>query len=211
MRHLIFHLTTVSLVWLGAACYAPAQSPVPPVPVDVGNLASDGGGEWNYLVRPLAPHETAPSSLLFTANPLDFPTPPVTPAQASIPLHAGIPLVLVVPNSGGLVPAGLEVTHQIDQHQIDLHITRSYGLGGPAPWDLLGFEYLHPLGPLDAGDYTLNMTFLSTYESSPSTIITGFLPFTVMAIPTPATAGLLIPLVIATLMVNHLVARRSPS
>lgn len=185
-------LLAVTIV-LSTASSSRAQDPSTPTPIDVGDLTSDGAGGWNYLVRPLAPGEMAPSTIEFIATPLEVPLPPATPAQVDVEMLEGRPLTLVIPNSAPLSPAGLEISQVRNGYEIDIHVARSYGNGMDAPADLLGFEYLHPLGPLDAGDYRLNMTFASSYGTAPSTLITGFLNFSVVAIPSPATLTLMLP------------------
>ncbi len=175
-----------------------AQTESLPVPIDVGDLTSDGAGGWNYLVRPLAPGETVPAKMFLPSDPFEIMLPPATPAQSDIALHAGEALVLVVPTFGNSSEIDVDVTHELVGDQLNAQIQRTFGPETGALWAPSAFEYLHPLGPLEAGGYTLHMTFISSDSdsTSPPTVITGFLTFTVTAIPNPATLGMLLPAVV---------------
>ncbi|HVT29790.1 MAG TPA: hypothetical protein VHE81_17360, partial [Lacipirellulaceae bacterium] len=74
---------------------------VEPQNTDLGNIASDGSGGRQPIVRPL---EAADVGHLWTFFPPHFQLPdiysaptPATPAQSDVVLRAGMPLVLVLP------------------------------------------------------------------------------------------------------------------
>jgi hypothetical protein len=188
MRFLL-HLAVI--IALTIASSADAKAPFMPAAIDVGDLTSDGAGGWNYLVRPLEEGETAPRQIFFPLDPVDESLPPATPAQASVAILAGQPLVLVLPNSPG--SGDLVVEHTVVGDEIFVQIERTTSGPTDVLWPSLPFEYLHPLGKLDSGDYTLHMTFHSSDGFDPPLVLSGFLSFTVAAIPTPGTFGLVAP------------------
>jgi hypothetical protein len=51
-------------------------------------------------------------------------------------------------------------------------------------------EYLHPIGPLDAGEYrlTLNLATSSVFDSTEPSIATGYIDFVVHPVPEPSAA-----------------------
>src|SRR5690606_24951147 len=120
------------------------QAPFMPAPIDVGNLASDATEPWQYVVRPLAPGEIAPGEIIYPGPPVDLTNPPSTPAQSSLTLREGEPLVFVVPNTGYSL-MDVEVMHEIDGHEIDAIISRTYGrVSDDSDGNFSIIEYLHP-------------------------------------------------------------------
>jgi hypothetical protein len=195
-----FIILLIAIISCSVVGHATALAPFMPAPVDVGDLTSDGSGGWNYLVRPLAPGETAPSDVYYPSDPSQNDLPPITPAQSSIALVEGEPLVLVLPNMLGL---DMAVEHQVVDDQIHAFIYRTFGGETDVLWQPRALEHLHPLGPLDAGNYTLNLMFITSEDMTPPMLLAGFVSFTVTPIPSPGTLGMALPAVAIGLLASR--------
>ena len=166
-----------------------------PQTFDLGDIASDGSAGRQNHVRPLEPDEVGHAWKFFPPHlqlPEVFPDPtPATPAQQSIFLTEGSPLVLVIPQLAHFpTGANVSVEHQLDGREIIVQASIHYlpfataTIYGP-------HEYLMLIGLLDPGEYhlTFNLSQTSDY-SDQVTLMSGFMDFVVHPIPEPSSAVL---------------------
>ena len=179
----------------GQSAFSQDSFQLPPNPqvFDVGNLASDGTGGRQMIVRPLEPREVGLAWIFFPPHwqlPETFPDPtPATPAQRSVFLTEGTPLVLVIPQLAHF-PSGatIGISDEFNDSNIGVHASIHYlnfvtaTIYGP-------HEYLLPLGSLSQGVYHLTFDLTQSNEGSDQmTISNGYLNFVVNPVPEPATA-----------------------
>lgn len=159
---------------------------------DVGNLASDGSGGRQPIVRPLEPGEQGDEYIFFNtflAGEDRYAEPPATPSQEDIKLLAGRPLALALPQLSHFPNgAAVSVEQFIDGNQIQVD-ARIHYLGYSTAWLAPPHEYVHNLGTFTPGNHRVTLNVLSSdwlNPDSPSTI-RGFIDFTVVAVPEPST------------------------
>jgi hypothetical protein len=162
------------------------------------NIASDGSGGRQALVRPLLAEDVGQLYASFSDP------PPATPAQDDIHLVAGMPLIVALPQLQHL-PSGanVSVAHTLIGEMINLNasihfldfITATYY--GP-------HEYLHPLGSLDPGNYRLNLDLSLTANTGivgPPRVL-GYIDFIVHPVPEPPAVALICVTVLIALVSN---------
>ncbi len=158
--------------------------------IDLGNIASDGTGGRQIVMRPTEPEDTGMTWKFFPPHfqlPDVFPDPtPATPAQQSYYLLEHSPLILAIPQLAHF-PSGasIGVTYSVDNKDIIVDATlRDLGyvtatIYGP-------HEYLLPIAGLNSGEYhlTFNLIYSSVY-SDQVTQTSGFIEFAVHPVPEP--------------------------
>jgi hypothetical protein len=157
---------------------------------DIGNIASDGSGGRQSVVRPLDQGEG--SGYIFFENYLSaegrYADPPATPSQTNIVLIAGEPLALALPQLQHF-PEGatVSVEHSTIGNQVEVDASIHF-LGYSTDWFAPPHEYIHALGAFTPGDYRLTLDLIRSdwfYLDEPS-VTRGFIDFTVVAVPEPS-------------------------
>ena len=175
-----------------------------PPPVELGDISSDGSAGRQFHIRPLLESEIGADWVYFPPHsrlPDQFPDPtPNSPAQESIRLVEGKPLVAVIPQLQHRPTAGIVSTrHQLvgDTLTIDAMLQTfpavTHTIYGP-------HEYLLPLGELDAGEYHVDVNLTRVDDRGTVSTRSGFMKFQVFAVPEPAgSASMLIGILVFVL------------
>jgi hypothetical protein len=182
-------VVAVSVPVIGRAQFinlTPAESTT----YDVGNIASDGSGGRQFVVRPAEAGETVQDWKFYgftfdSAGQIVYQAPP-TPAQQALTLYEHSPLIVAIPQLAHFPSlASVHVDYAISGH--DITIDAELHDSGAATATIYGpHEFLQPLPGLDTGDY--HLTFNLTYSASYSEYVTksiGYDDFVVNAVPEP--------------------------
>ncbi|MEM8864291.1 MAG: hypothetical protein AAGF31_01950 [Planctomycetota bacterium] len=162
----------------------------PGFPNDLGDIASDGSGGLQTVVRPLGPGEGGGFTFYQQEDP--FADPPTTPPQAQFSLFVGEPLVLTLPQlSHAPHAATVSVSQSIVGNEIEIDAQIDF-LGGSTDWLPPPNEYIHLLGAFPAGDYHVNVKITRSGWPHPlePSVARGFIGFSVLAVPEPTTSVL---------------------
>jgi hypothetical protein len=134
--------------------------------IDLGNIASDGSGGRQIVIRPAEPDDVGKAWNFF---------PPHLQLQQTYYLMANAPLILAIPQLAHF-PSGasVAVSYSIDHQEIT--VDASLHDAGFVTGTIYGpHEYLLPIAGLDAGDY--HLTFNMNYSSAYSPYVTQTLAF----------------------------------
>jgi hypothetical protein len=165
--------------------------------IDLGNLASDGAGGRQIVLRPEESSDVGRFWKFFPPHfqlPSVYPDPtPATPAQDSYYLVEHSPLILAIPQLAHFpVVAETDVSYSIQGNEITVNaILRS---GSVVTATIYGpHEYLLAIAGLDAGEYRLRFNLTeSVMESDQITRMSGFFDFSVHSVPEPGFAPILL-------------------
>jgi hypothetical protein len=161
--------------------------------IDLGNLASDGSGGRQMVMRPMTPDDNADWPWQFFVSPIpgvsSTPTP-ATPSQESYYLLENEPLILAIPLLQHF-PIGADVAahYSVSGHEMIVDATMHY-LGYFTHTIYGPHEYLLPVSGLSSGQY--NLTFNLTYSGEGAGVddrTTGYMDFMVHAVPEPTIAA----------------------
>lgn len=164
--------------------------------IDLGNLASDGTGGRQMVLRPEESSDVGATWKFFPPQ-LQLPSVPdptsATPAQDSYYLVEHSPLTLAIPQLAHFpVVAETDVSYSIQGNEITVNAILHSGsvvtatIYGP-------HEYLLAIPGLDAGEYRLHFNLTeSVMESDQITRMSGFFDFSVHSVPEPGFAPILL-------------------
>lgn len=162
---------------------------------DVGDIQSKGIAGRQLHIRELLSEEVGRDWKFFPPHsqlPETYPDPtPPSPAQDSLYLSEGMPLVVVIPQlQHKPFFAMVEVDYNLDGNVLTVDASMHLGLSstdtiyGP-------HEYLLSIGELPVGNYRLDLILTRTSDYGPGEqTTTGFANFDVFSIPEPSMIGL---------------------
>ncbi len=178
---------------------------------DLGDMTSDGSGGRRAMIRPLERGEDGGRYEFFSnflADADRFAEPPHSPPQSSIVLTEIGSLAITLPQLSHF-PRAADVSVEHSSLGNDIEVNASIHLyAASTDWLAPPHEYVYELGAFSAGDYRLTLNLESSDCRNPNDpdVTTGFIDFTVIAVPEPSTASgfsMLAGIVIATIRGTH--------